>query len=267
MESFLALVFGLLIGSFLNVCISRWPVDESVVRPRSHCPHCGHGIAWYDNIPLLSYALLRARCRHCRAGISVRYPVVELLTGVLFFLAVRLAGPTPLALKTCVYGALMVGLLFSDLEERILPDEFTLGGALIGLVFAGFVPVRDGTVELLFALAGAPLDGVKASLLESAFGALAPAALLWAGGWAYQKVRKRDGLGFGDVKLLLMAGAFMGLRGALMLVFLGSCTGSIIGYAYMWITKKDPSTYELPFGSFLAGCGILLAVADLVYPL
>ncbi|HXM44201.1 MAG TPA: prepilin peptidase, partial [Bryobacteraceae bacterium] len=128
-EASLALLFGLVIGSFLNVCVYRLPQDLSVVRPRSYCPACSYPIAWYDNIPLLSYALLRGRCRHCKAPISVRYPVVELMTGGLFFVFVWRLGAGVPAVKFCLLSALLVGLTFSDLEARILPDEFTLGGA------------------------------------------------------------------------------------------------------------------------------------------
>jgi leader peptidase (prepilin peptidase) / N-methyltransferase len=128
-EAILALLFGLLIGSFLNVCIYRWPRDLSVVKPRSHCPACEKTIAWYDNIPVVSYLVLGGRCRYCRARISWRYPVVELATGLLFFYWVYTHWRRRrLAIKMCVFSALLVGLVFSDLEERILPDEMTLGG-------------------------------------------------------------------------------------------------------------------------------------------
>src|ERR1700712_3229033 len=128
MESIIALVFGLLIGSFLNVCIHRWPRNRSVVKPRSHCVRCRKTIAWFDNIPVISYLLLGGRCRHCKARISIRYPMVEALTGVLFFVIVMMKGPTLAAVKTCVFGAMLIVLIFSDLEKRILPDEFTKGG-------------------------------------------------------------------------------------------------------------------------------------------
>jgi leader peptidase (prepilin peptidase) / N-methyltransferase len=258
-EAILALLFGLLIGSFLNVCIYRWPRDLSVVRPRSHCVSCGKTIAWYDNVPLLSYALLRGRCRRCHARISPRYPVVELLTGVIFFYAVWSLGPTAEALKLCVFAALLVGLLFSDLEERILPDEFTLGGAAAGLVFALFVPTPDTTGQMLLWVFGADLTGKAASLAESGLGALLPAALIWAGGWVYEEVRHREGLGFGDVKLIAMVGSFLGLHGALLTLILGSLSGSILGYGYIRLTGKDASTYELPFGTFLAAAGVIVA--------
>jgi leader peptidase (prepilin peptidase) / N-methyltransferase len=259
-EALLALLFGLLIGSFLNVCIYRWPRDLSVVRPRSHCPSCEHMIAWYDNVPLLSYALLGGQCRHCKTRISWRYPLVEFLTGLLFFAVVRQLGPTGAALRGCVFGAMLIGLIFADLEERILPDEFTLGGALVGIVFSFFVPVQDFTLKAVLWMLGHEPQGRVDSVIESAGGAILPALLLWTGGWIYQKVRHREGLGFGDVKLVAMVGAFMGVRGALLTLIIGSLAGSVIGYGYIALTKKDAATYELPFGTFL-GCAALLVSA------
>jgi leader peptidase (prepilin peptidase)/N-methyltransferase len=143
LESVVAIIAGLLIGSFLNVCIYRMPRDLSVVRPRSFCPACERPIAWYDNIPVLSYFILRGRCRHCQARIPVRYLIVEMLTAVLFFVIVAALGATAVAAKLCLLVALLVGLTFADLEERILPDEFTLGGTAVGLVLAWFIPVDD----------------------------------------------------------------------------------------------------------------------------
>src|ERR1017187_6389394 len=124
-EALIALIFGLLIGSFLNVCIHRWPRNRSVVKPRSHCVRCRKTIAWYDNIPLVSYLMLGGRCRYCHARVSLRYPLVEFLTGLAFFYFVAILGPTTTALKMCVFCALLIALIFCDLEKRILPDELT----------------------------------------------------------------------------------------------------------------------------------------------
>jgi leader peptidase (prepilin peptidase) / N-methyltransferase len=259
-EAILALIFGLLIGSFLNVCIHRWPRNRSVVKPRSHCVRCRKIIAWYDNIPLFSYLVLRGKCRNCGARISWRYPLVELLTALSFFYFVAVYGLTAIAIKLCVFAAILIALIFCDLEKRILPDEFTLGGAVLGLVFAIFVPVPDITAQALFWMAGAELSGRTQSLVESAVGALLPAFFLWGGGWLYEKVRHREGLGFGDVKLIAMVGAFLGLRGALLTLILGSVSGSIIGYSYIKLTGKDPSGYELPFGTFLGIAALTAAV-------
>jgi leader peptidase (prepilin peptidase)/N-methyltransferase len=261
--SFLALIFGLLIGSFLNVCIHRWPRNRSVVKPRSHCVRCRKPIAWYDNIPLVSYLVLGGRCRHCGARISLRYPVVEFLTAMLFFYFFYPATPprpTLEALKMCVLCAIAIALIFCDLEKRLLPDELTKGGIVLGLCFAPFVPVPDFTAQMLLSLAGAQLPAWANSLAESAVGAALPAFFLWFGGWLYFKVRHREGLGFGDVKLIAMVGSFLGLRGALITLILGSFAGSVIGYGYIKLTGKDTATFELPFGSFLGAAALAAAV-------
>jgi leader peptidase (prepilin peptidase)/N-methyltransferase len=260
-QAILALVFGLLIGSFLNVCVHRWPRGRSVVKPRSHCVRCRKMIAWYDNIPLVSYLLLRGKCRHCGRHISARYPTVELLTGLLFFFFVYSLGVTLLALKMCVFSAMLVALVFSDLEKRILPDELTKGGIVLGLIFSIFVRVEDNTAQAILWLCGVPdLTEPFPSIAESAFGALLPTAFLWLGGWIYWKVRKREGLGLGDVKLIAMVGAFLGLRGAMLTLVIGSLSGSLLGTLYIKATRQEMATYELPFGTFLGFSGILAAM-------
>jgi leader peptidase (prepilin peptidase)/N-methyltransferase len=256
----LAFVFGLLIGSFLNVCIHRWPRGRSVVRPRSHCVRCRKPIAWYDNIPVLSYVLLRGRCRYCGRPISLRYPAVELLTGVLFFCFVWKLGLTGAAYKMCVFAAILIALVFTDLEKLILPDELTLGGTLIGLGFSAFVPLRDESAMGLLWLMGFDLNGRAQSIGASVVGALLPAVFLWGGGWLYSKVRHRDGLGFGDVKLMVMVGSFLGLQGALATLLVGSLSGSIISLIYIRVTKKDAATFQLPFGTFLGLAALALAL-------
>ena len=258
-EASIALLFGLLIGSFLNVCIYRWPLDLSVVKPRSHCIACQKAIAWYDNIPLVSFIVLGGQCRYCHARIRFRYPVVELTTGLLFFYWVFTAGLTLPAVKMCIFTGMLVALVFCDLEERILPDEFTLGGMLVGLVLAAFVPVQDETAPVLLWLIGVnPPERVR-WVLEAVIGAGLPAFFLWGGGWLYEKVRHREGLGLGDVKLIAMVGAFLGMRNALAALIVGSVSGSILGYAYIKFTHKDASTYELPFGTFLGLAALILA--------
>lgn len=256
-----ALVAGLLVGSFLNVCIWRLPRDLSVVRPRSFCPQCRNPIAWFDNIPLVSFVLLGGKCRHCRARIPIRYPAVELLTAVLFWAAFRLHGASPAALKLAVFAALLVGLIFADLEERILPDEFTLGGLAAGFAFAALVPVEPGLVSLFLAGAHPRL----ASLAEAAAGAAFCAGGIWLVGQLYYLIRGREGLGLGDVKMLGMIGAFLGLRQALLVMLLGSLIGSVSGLLYIRLARKDAATYELPYGTFLGIAG--LAVPYLVPPL
>ncbi|MBV6431946.1 MAG: Leader peptidase PppA [Bryobacteraceae bacterium] len=256
MEALAAGFFGLLTGSFLNVCIYRLPRDLSVVTPRSHCTSCERTIAWYDNVPVLSYILLGGKCRHCRAPFSIRYPIVELLTGVLFFLSVYSRGPNPVGLKLCVFSAIMVDLIFTDLADRILPDEFTLGGAAAGVVLAAFTPPAS-SVALLFLPSSLP--GWIHSVAEAALGSAVCAGLLWLTGRIYQLVRRREGLGFGDVKMLLTVGAFLGLPGALLTVFFGSVLGALIGALYIYLSKED-MTYELPFGSFLGIAALIVGL-------
>ena len=209
-------------------------------------------------LPVVSFVLLGGRCRYCRARISFRYPVVELGTGLLFFYWVSAHGVTALAIKMCVFSALLVGLVFSDLEERILPDEMTLGGVLLGLGFAWFVKVDDFSGMALLWLVGLQPPERFHSPIEAAMGAALPAFFLWGGGWLYEKIRHREGLGLGDVKLIAMVGAFLGLHSALLTLILGSIAGSVVGYAYIRWRHKDASTYELPFGTFL-GLAALVA--------
>jgi leader peptidase (prepilin peptidase)/N-methyltransferase len=249
--------FGLLIGSFLNVCIYRWPRDLSVVAPRSQCPECEKPIAAYDNIPVLSFIVLGGKCRHCRASIPWRYPLVELLTAFLFGFLVWRFGVTLNALRYCVLCAMLITLAFSDAETRILPDEFTLGGTIIGVIFAALVPVPDSSFRTVAAISQwTHLSWREVSLGEAAFGVIIPAGSLWFGGWLFQKIRHKDGLGFGDVKMMAMVGAFLGLRGSLLTLIVGSLLGSIIGIIYIKATKQDAGTYELPFGTFLAAAAL-----------
>lgn len=259
-EALLAGLFGLLIGSFLNVCIYRLPLDLSVVRPRSFCPKCEKQIAWFDNIPLLSFLLLRGRCRYCGERIPVRYPVVELLTALAFACSIGFLGLTASALKFCVFAAILITLVFSDLEERILPDEFTLGGVAAGVVFAAFVRLNPGILWLLLL----PLRNhrVVISVGESLFAAGFCSAVLWGIGALYQKLRHREGLGLGDVKMVAMIASFVGLQAALLTLIVASIFGVVVGLFYIWFTGKDAATYELPFGSFLGIAALVVAFSS-----
>ena len=256
LEAVLAGVFGLLIGSFLNVCIYRLPRDLSVIAPRSFCPECEEPIAWYDNIPIVSYVILRARCRKCSWRIPLRYPLVELATGGLFFFAVYLNGLSPLAVKQCVFAALMVELAVSDLESWILPDEFTLGGTVLGLAFAFWVPIEPGIVTILL---GGSWGERGASVAESMVGAVLSAAALSFVAWLYEKVRGREGMGFGDVKLIALIGAFLGLHNTLLALIIGSVAGSIVGLAWALVRKKSIATTEMPYGTFLCAGALVVA--------
>jgi leader peptidase (prepilin peptidase) / N-methyltransferase len=244
---------GLLIGSFLNVCIYRLPRDLSVITPRSFCPRCGVPISWYDNVPLFSYLRLRGRCRACSQLVGWRYPLVEATTAVLFALVVGEYGWTLVALKWCVFDALLIALFWTDLEERILPDELTLGGAAAGLVFAIFSAVPSAFPSVLFP----SFQPVFQSLIAAALGA-SLAAVVWLIGAVYGWIRKRDALGLGDVKLIVLLGVFLGLERALFALVIGTVAGSVLGLSYILLTRRKVSSYELPLGTFLCAGGVLV---------
>jgi leader peptidase (prepilin peptidase) / N-methyltransferase len=254
----LAAVAGLLFGSFLNVCIYRIPRDLSVIAPRSFCPECGGQIAWFDNLPLVSYLVLRGRCRSCAKSIALRYPIVELTTAVLFAATAAEYGWTVATLKWFVFEALLVALFWTDLEERILPDELTLGGTAAGLMFAVLFPVPSVFADLL--LGGAPT--AWKSLFNAALGAVLLGLPIWGLAALYARLRNREGLGFGDVKLLLLMGVFLGPERGLWALLIGTVSGSLLGLAYILATHKKSSTYELPFGTFLcAGAALVPLLA------
>ena len=244
--SLLAGLFGLLIGSFLNVCIYRLPRDLSVVAPRSFCTECGGQIAWFDNIPVLSYLLLRGRCRQCRKHIPFRYPLVEIVTAVFFATITVRYGAGLAACKWCLFEALLVALFFTDLEARILPDEFTIGGGIAGLVFAFFVRVPGFFSE--FFLTHSP-RWVQ-SLFEAALAAVIMTVPIWLLSILWARLRKREVLGMGDLKLLPMLGFFLGLDQGISALLIGSISGVVIGGGYIFLSRQKASTYELPLGSF-----------------
>ncbi len=256
-EGVLAFFAGLLIGSFLNVCIFRLPRDLSVVRPRSFCPSCEKQIDWYDNVPVLSFLLLRGRCRNCGAPIPLRYPLVELATALVFAWTVLSLGATLEAVKYAVFGAILITLIASDIEERILPDEFTLGGVAVGLAFAWFVPIPAGIAHMV-----APgTENIRVlSLIEAAIGAAISSGSILLVAKLYETLRHREGMGLGDVKMIAMVGAFLGLQGALITLILGSLAGGLGGLLFILATRKNASTYQLPFGAFLGAAALGVAV-------
>lgn len=251
-------VLGLAIGSFLNVCILRIPEGKSIVLPASACPKCGASIRPYDNIPVLSYAALRGKCRACKTPISWMYPVVELLTGTLFLGSWLAFGLTPLALKWAAFSAIMVVLVFTDLRERILPDAVNYTGLAIGLVVSLFVPPADGSALWLTSKVFAyPPPTPAVSLIDALLGAALGSSLLWIVGEAYFRMRGREGMGLGDVKMMLMAGAFLGVKRTLLTILVGSVLGSLLGVLFI-LAKRKGSDYELPFGSFLGAAALLV---------
>ncbi len=249
----IAALFGLLFGSFLNVCIYRVPRDLSIVWPGSSCPNCGSPIAWYDNLPVASFLILRGRCRRCVQPIGYRYLAVEVATALLFGFIAASFGFSLESLKGCLFVSILMVLFWTDVEERLLPDEFTLGGTLVGLILAAFVPMHSVLADSLIPAAGPRAQ----SLFNSAAGALALAVPMAGIGWLYQRVRGRAGLGMGDVKLLALIGAFLGAERGLVALLIGSLSGSVVGVTYILVRRKDMQTYQLPFGSFLcAGAAI-----------
>ena len=280
-------VFGLCFGSFLNVCIYRLPRDKSVVRPGSACPKCNTPIQFYDNIPVLSWLLLGRRCRQCHAPITARYAAVELLTAGVFVACYARFGLTLEALKYCVFAFLLLGLIFTDAETKLLPDEMTLSGLILGLVFSIFVPVNDLMSMLLPSMVHLPANpNVSWRLLSAAdagLGAIVGASFIYGAGKLYLGFRGVEGMGFGDVKLMAMVGAFLGLRLTVFTLFAASVLGSMFGVATVlavWIkrtrrwrqrcqsasaarrrawqsAKLVYRRYELPFGVFLGAMAML----------
>jgi len=225
-----AAAFGALVGSFLNVCIYRLPLQKSIVWPSSACPHCNRELSWYENIPIASFVALRGRCRTCAAPISLRYPLVEALTAAMFALGWWYYGPGPLLASRLVFGCALLVLFAIDLEHHLLPNAITLPGIVVGFVFSVFT---------------AP--GWLASLI----GIVVGGGVLFLVAEAYYRVRREEGLGMGDVKMLAMVGAFVGWQLTLLTLMLASFGGTIVGLALI-VTKRGGMKYALPFGTFLA---------------
>jgi len=254
-----AFLLGLVIGSFLNVCILRIPADKSIVLPSSNCTKCGKAIAPYDNIPVLSWIFLGGKCRNCKTKISAMYPAVELLTGILFLACYLVFGPSVEALKWAVFAALLVVLTITDLRERILPDEVNFFGLGAGLLFSFFTVPLDGTaLWIATRWFDFPPPRMALSFADAVLGAVAGSGLLWLVAEGYFRIRGREGMGLGDVKMMAAVGAFLGLKRTMMTVLAGSLLGSVIGILLISISKKGRD-YELPFGTFL-GAGALLVV-------
>jgi len=227
-----AFIIGSMVGSFLNVCIYRLPRDESIVRPRSKCPQCVAKIAWYDNIPILSYLVLRGRCRSCRAKISSIYPLVEALNGVLAVALLRRYGIGPDAAIYFAFASALVVVTFIDLEFQVIPDVISLPGILIGLLCAA-------------------VSGQGVTWLDSLLGALLGGGILFVVASTYALFTKREGMGGGDVKLLAMIGAFLGWKAVLFTLFSASVVGSVVGLFVAWRSGRG-GKYPIPFGPFLA---------------
>lgn len=244
MQSWLILLvaglFGLALGSFLNVCSIRWPRDESVISPPSACPECGEAIRWRDNVPVLGWLLLRGRCRSCGTRISVQYPLVELATGLIWVGMVLLYGPEWEALRGAVFLTILLGIAASDARFYIIPDQFTLGGAVLGFLFS-FV-------------------SAEITWLESLVGAGGGFLLLWFVAWIGEKLFGKEAMGGGDIKMMLLIGAFLGGWGTALSLFLGAVLGALI---FGPISMKTGRL--VPFGIFLAaGAALTYGWGDLL---
>ncbi len=236
----LAAVLGLMIGSFLNVCISRLPQGESTVAPRSRCPSCRTPIPWYDNIPVLSYALLGGRCRTCRTSISMRYPLIEVATGIAFAAQGVMVGDDLLLLASrLVLTALLIALFGTDLETQRLPNALTYPGIVAGLAFSTVLPL---------------------GIVSSVMGALLGAGILLGIRWLWLAIKKVDAMGLGDVKMLAMVGAFLGWEQVWLVLLLASVTGAVLGVILASAGGRSMQS-RLPFGTFLA---IAAFIASLV---
>ena len=259
MVQFIVALFGLAFGSFLNVCILRVPLRESIVSPGSHCPACGHSIRWYDNIPVLSYVLLRGRCRDCGKRISLLYPLVEILTAAVFVLEFARYGLTPGFIKGLVFAMLMIILIFTDLRERRLPHKITLLGMALGLVLSLLIPVDNRPVGWFLAHWGFFPPGILLSLMGALVGALIGGGLFFVVGEVFYRLRHKEGLGFGDVMLMLLVGTFFGPPLTLMTILLGSILGTVIAIPLTLISSRFRN-YQWPYGSFLGIAAIYASI-------
>ena len=222
---------GCCFGSFYNVLVHRLPAKESIIRPGSHCPRCGHPISFYDNIPLLSYLILRGRCRYCGESISLRYPLVEGLTGALVLLLFLRYGLMPQFLIECVFVSLLIIITFIDLDTYLIPDVLSLPGLVAGFAFSFLTP--------------------RLSWLDSLLGIVLGGGFFYLVAVGFQYLRHKEGLGGGDIKLLAMIGAFLGWPGVVFTVLAASLIGTAVGVVVMWRSQKGLGAM-VPFGPFLA---------------
>jgi leader peptidase (prepilin peptidase)/N-methyltransferase len=279
-------LLGIVIGSFLNVCITRIPEGVSIVSPGSRCPQCGTSIKPYDNVPLFAWMWLKGKCRTCQHPISLMYPVIELITGLLFVACYLDFGVTQTTVKWLFFTCLIIVLTITDLRVRLLPDVVNWPGLVAGLFFSLLIPPDDGsTFWLSLAIFQRLPPSWALGLLDGVLGALFGSLLLWGFAALYKLLRGREGMGLGDVKMMAMVGAFLGLRGTFLTILLGTLLGSVVGlgiivtlYASGWqralaeranrrnlgtvtgLRWMIASQYQLPLGTFLG-----LAALAVVY--
>jgi leader peptidase (prepilin peptidase) / N-methyltransferase len=278
-------LFGMVVGSFLNVCIMRIPEEISIVSPGSRCPRCGTAIKAYDNVPVFAWLWLRGKCRSCGLPISPMYPLIELATGLLFVAAFLEFGITQATVKWLFFTCLIIVLTITDLRVRLLPDVVNWPGFVAGLMFSAFVPPGNGFAGILMGrFLQVRLPGFAAGILDGVLGAAFGSFLLWGLAAGYKAVRGHEGMGMGDVKMMAMIGAFLGLHGTFLTLLVGSLLGSVIGiglvvalYLSGWrrgvakrASRRGLGTeqrlrwtiarqYQLPLGTFL-GIGALAIV-------
>jgi leader peptidase (prepilin peptidase)/N-methyltransferase len=231
-------VFGLVVGSFLNVCIHRLPRKASIVQPPSNCPKCGYVLRWFDNIPVVSYAMLGGRCRRCRTPISIRYPIVELVTMGVFVLHYMVFGLDIILVPRLLFASVLIALFAIDLEHHLLPNVVTLPGIVVGLAFSVLLPP---------------------GLTDALIGALVGGGVLWLIGEAYYRYSGQEGMGGGDVKMLAMIGAFLGWKLMILTLVLSSILGSLIGVLVIAI-RRGGLKYALPYGTFLALAALIASL-------
>ena len=253
--TFLVFWFGACLGSFLNVCIYRIPREESVISPGSHCPHCNKAIHWYDNIPLVSYCILRARCRNCQGAISPRYVIVETLIAILFVVVWLKASPAPLLAMTPIHSFVIIPIFwlaifglalgtFVDLEHMIIPDRVSLGGIVLGLTFSALAPSLHGQPDAY--------GGFISSLLGASLGV----GLLWGIAILGKIIFRKDAMGMGDVKLMGAIGAFLGWPSVIFTLMVSSFLGAIVGVSMIVAGKKEMQS-RIPFGPYIAGAALI----------
>jgi leader peptidase (prepilin peptidase)/N-methyltransferase len=257
-------ILGAIIGSFLNVVIHRVPLEESIVLPSSRCPSCGATIAFYDNVPVLSYLMLGGRCRSCKVHISARYPAVETLTALLWIAVLWRDGLSVTLPFDLVFVTAITALIFIDAEHMILPNVITYPGIVFALVARVAIPLLSGQPHFddLPMLMNGMLHGMPvwaASLIGAFIGALVGGGSLWLMGWTWEKLRGIEAMGLGDVKMMFMVGAYLGWRLTILNIFLGVLSGSLIGMALMARKGKRDMQMLLPFGVFL-GIGAVVAL-------
>ena len=281
-------LFGIVIGSFLNVCIARIPEGVSIIAPASRCPRCEQPIKAYDNVPVFGWLWLRGKCRSCGYPISPMYPLVELLTGILFVVCYMDFGVTQATVKWLMFTCLIVVLTITDLRVRLLPDLVNWPGCIAGLFLSAVVPPDDGaaswlSVNFFHRVPPAYLRGFLDGLIGALFGSL----LLWGAAALYKATRGREGMGLGDVKMMAMVGAFLGLRGTFLTILLGTLLGSLVGgalilglYVSGWqlalaerasrrrlgtvsnLRWTIASQYQLPLGTFLGIAALLVVYVE-----